>query len=142
MGIESSLERIATALETLIGMGTPAPSQPPPQPDTPPATKSRKKMTAEPKPEPKPEVIEEVAEAPSTSGGFDDDEPAVVEDVPSKEDMIAALTELGTVIGTDKARELMAKFGDGAKKASEVPDSKRADVIKQAKEAKAKAAKK
>lgn len=143
MTIENSLERIAVALETLISTGTPERARPQTE-DPAPATKPRKQRTvaAEQKPEPQPEPTPDVPPE-SASGGFDDEPAApVVEEVPSKEDMIAALTELGTVIGTDKARELMAKHGGGAKKASEVPESKRAEVIKQAKDAKAKAAKK
>lgn len=145
MTIENSLERIAVALETIVKAATPQqPANETPAPAPAPA-KGRKKVASEKAPEPPaPEPTpEETAEEPATDGGFDD-EPAsdpVVEDVPSKEDMIAALTELGSLIGTDEARKLMAKYGGNAKKASEVPDSKRAEVIKQAKDAKAKAEK-
>lgn len=147
MTIESTLERIAVSLETLVKAATPQQAANEAPASTP--TKGRKKVAAEKAPEPTPEPdpsegnLDADPPAEPASGGFDDEPTgdSVVEDVPSKEDMIAALTELGSVVGTDKARELMAKFGGGAKKASEVAESKRAEVIKQAKDAKAKAEK-
>lgn len=128
--IESQLERIATALEKLVGFGEARTVESPAQPTIENKEQAKPDKPARKPAAPKPAPVEPPKD---TDDDFLKDDEAPAAKVATKEDVIAALTAYGKKPGqsNETARALMKKIS-GQDKIGKVSEDKYAEIVEAA----------